>query len=212
MKITKFVHSCVFVEHQGKTVLFDPGIFSWNSGKFKIDSIQSLDAVVVSHKHPDHCGEAFIRALLEKFPAVQWFAPADAHEDLKSWGAQNITNQSAGDVKTGEVNHAPVLPFGIEVHNLVSHWSDLITHPGDTHDLSETRDVLLLPVQAPWGTTIRAIELAKALKPKYILPIHDWMWNEQWRETSYDRFESIFADTDITFLRPTDGETIEIEV
>ena len=141
---------------------------------------------------------------------MQWFAPSDAHEHLRSWGVQNVTNSSSGNVVVTENDHAPVAPFGVQVHNLVSHWADKVTHPGDTHDITDSKEVLLLPVQAPWGTTIRAIELALELKPKYVLPIHDWMWNDQWREMSYDRFESVFADTEVTFLRPVDGQSIEL--
>ena len=212
MKLTKFVHSCVLVEHEGKTVLFDPGVFSWNSGLIKVDSLPSLDAIVVSHKHADHCGEAFTRALVEAFPSTQWFAPQDAHEVLASWGVQDISNESRGNVNLTEGNHAPVDPFAEQVQNLVTHWEDLVTHPGDTHDFTETKDVLLLPIQAPWGTTVRAVKRALELKPKYVLPIHDWMWRDEWRETSYDRLEQLFAESPITFLRPIDGQPIEVNI
>ncbi|RTK94956.1 hypothetical protein EKI60_00660 [Candidatus Saccharibacteria bacterium] len=87
-----------------------------------------------------------------------------------------------------------------------------MTDPGDTHDFSSTNDILLLPVQAPWGTTIRAIELGMELKPKYIVPIHDWMWNEDWRNNVYQRMEAIFADTSTTFLQPVDGQPLEINL
>jgi L-ascorbate metabolism protein UlaG (beta-lactamase superfamily) len=100
----------------------------------------------------------------------------------------------------------------VQVQNLTVHWNNKVTNPGDSHDFTMTKDVLLLPVQAPWGTTIRAIELVSQLKPKFVLPIHDWMWNEQWRQTCYDRFEQIIDRENTTFLRPTDGQTIEINL
>lgn len=212
MKLTKFVHSCILVEHDDEAVLFDPGIFSWNSGVVDVNSLPSLNVIVVSHKHQDHCFEPFIKALVHKFPEVQWVAPSDAHQDLVSWGVKNVTNQSFGDLEVTEVDHAPVEPFGVQVRDLISHWKGLVTDPGDTHDISETKDVLLLPIQAPWGTTIRAIELVNELSPKYIVPIHDWMWNDEWRENVYKRFEDIFADTKSKFLRPLDGQTLEINL
>lgn len=211
MKLTKFVHSCVLIEYEGKAVLFDPGIFSWNSGIIDVATLPELDAVVVSHKHPDHCGEPFARALIARFPNVQWFAPEDAHEDLRSWGVQNITNQPIDDVQVSEQEHASlgVLAQAV-VNNLVTHYADTVTHPGDTHDFGDTKEVLLLPMQAPWGLTVRAAELAVELKPKYVMPIHDWMWNDEWRQMMYDRFEALLKDTNTVFLRPVDGQPIEI--
>ena len=212
MKITKFVHSCVLVEHDSKAVLFDPGIFSWNSGMVEISSLPKLDAVVVSHKHPDHCAEPFVRELAMTFPDAEWFAPSDVHDDLKGWGVARVSNQSRDDFEISEGNHAPVEPFSNQVMNLVTHWANVITQPGDSHDFNESKEVLLLPVQAPWGTTIRAVNLALELKPKFVLPIHDWMWRDEWREMSYDRFESAFANSGITFLRPIDGQPIEVNL
>lgn len=212
MKLTKFMHSCVLVEHDDKAVLFEPGIFSWNSGLVQVASMPMLDRVVVSHKHPDHCAEPFVRELAKVFPDAQWFAPSDTHEELRSWGVQNVTNQSSEELQVIELNHAPVEPFAEPVQNLVTHWNEVVTHPGDTHDLLETKDVLLLPVQAPWGTTIRAVNLALELKPKYILPIHDWMWRDEWRETSYDRLAALFAGSQTTFLRPVDGQPFEVNI
>lgn len=212
MKLTKFVHSCVLAEHNGKTVLFDPGIFSWNSGLIDIAKLPSLNTIIVSHKHADHCAEPFVRVLAKANPTAQWFAPQDIHETLKSWGVKNVTDQSSATVEIIEGAHALVHPFAEQVSNLVSHWEDVVTHPGDTHDFGITKRVLLLPIQAPWGTTIRAIQLALELKPEYILPIHDWMWRDEWRENTYNRLEQLFADTDTKFLRPTDGQEIEVNL
>lgn len=212
MKITKFVHSCVLVEHDGKAVLFDPGIFSWNSGTVDLKEFPEIDQVVVSHKHPDHCAEPFVRELVIAFPDAQWFAPDDTHEDLKTWGVTSVSNQSLGQIETNDGDHAHVAPLGQQVHNLVSHWSNIVTHPGDTHEIIETKDVLLLPLQAPWALTLRAAELITELRPKYVLPIHDWMWNDQWRQTMYDRFQNVCDEAQVIFLKPTDGISIEIDL
>lgn len=212
MKITKFVHSCVLIEHEDKAVLIDPGIFSWQSGLVAVESLPKLDTVVVTHMHPDHMGEPFIKALVGVQPDVEWLAPADAHEALRGYGAINVSDQSTADIDVTTVDHAKVVPFGTACKDLIVSCFGLVTDPGDTHDFSSTNDILLLPVQAPWGTTIRAIELGMELKPKYIVPIHDWMWNEDWRNNVYQRMEAIFADTSTTFLQPVDGRPLEINL
>ncbi len=212
MKITKLVHSCVLIEEAGKVILIDPGIFSWNSGIIEVSKFPKLDAVIVTHKHADHLGEPFVKAIVELQPDVRWLAPADAFDDLKSLGVINVSDQSTDVVEVKTVDHAKVVPFGVQVQNLIVNIFGKVTGPGDTHDFNETKDVLLLPVQAPWGTTIRAFELGLELKPKYIIPIHDWMWNDEWRNHVYNRLEDVFKNTDTRIIRPVDGESIEIEV
>ena len=212
MKLTKFVHSCVLIEDDGKTVLFDPGIFSWNSGFVDINKLPLLNTIVVTHKHADHFGEPFVRALITKFPGANWLVPSDLIEELRSFGASSVSDKSSEyiDITVGE--HAHVVPFGVQVQNLSVNWNNKVTNPGDSHEASGTKDLLLLPVQAPWGTTVRAVELALELKPRYVLPIHDWMWNEQWRQVCYDRFDTIFSEAGIKLLRPVDGVSLEIEI
>lgn len=210
MRLTKLVHSCVLIEDDGQVALFNPGIYSWQSGVVDLDKISKLDYVVVTHKHPDHLGEPFVQALVQKFPNAQWIAPADTHEDLSKLGVQSVTEKSNGPIETKLVNHAKIEPFGVTPQNLIVHWNGKLTDPGDTHDFSETKDVLLLPVQAPWGTTIRAFELGQELKPKYLIPIHDWMWNDTWRNIVYDGLDRVFSDGPTKFIRPVDGQAIEI--
>ncbi len=212
VKITKFTHSCVLVESSEGVVLFDPGIFSWESGLVNLETFPRIDRVVVSHQHSDHCAEPFVRALVDKFPDLSWYAPRDSFEVLRSWGVNKVSNESTAKLVISEQNHALVEPFGVQVNNLVSHWSGVVTHPGDTHDFTETKDILLLPIQAPWGTTIRAIELVYELKPKYVLPIHDWMWNEKWRESVYTRLDNLLIDSSTKFIRPEGGKSIEVIV
>lgn len=211
MKITKLVHSCVLVESDNGNILFDPGIFSWNSGLVSVANLPQLDAVVVSHAHPDHCGEPFVRALAEKYPQIQWFAPEDAHVTLKGWSVRNVSSMSMDNFQVEQGDHAPVEPIGKQVQNLQMHWDGIITHPGDSHDIKRTGKVLFMPFQAPWGTTIHAVEVVQQLRPQYVLPIHDWMWNDAWREDIYDRLEGIFTGTETTFLRPVDGQPIEVD-
>ena len=210
MKLTKFVHSCVLAEDGGKAVLFDPGIFSWNSGLVDIAKLPEVQTIVISHRHPDHFAEPFVQGLVKRFPSVQWIAPPDLHDDLKKLGAQHITDRSTDDAEIIVGDHAKVTPFGVQVQNLTTHWNGKVTDPGDNHEFTTTKDVLLLPIQAPWGTTVHALEIVLQMKPKYILPIHDWMWNEQWKATCYSRFEQLFKDSESTFLSPIDGQSIEI--
>ncbi|HEX7368172.1 MAG TPA: hypothetical protein VF261_00765, partial [Candidatus Saccharimonadales bacterium] len=63
-----------------------------------------------------------------------------------------------------------------------------------------------------WGSTVKAVEVALALKPQHIVPIHDWHWNDAARESAYDSLERLFAQQGITFHKMTTGEPITIEL
>ena len=50
MRLTHFGHSCVLVEIGDRRILLDPGTFSAG-----FEELRGLDAIVVTHQHPDHC-------------------------------------------------------------------------------------------------------------------------------------------------------------
>ncbi|MEO3888091.1 MBL fold metallo-hydrolase [Nonomuraea sp. B5E05] len=48
MKVTKFTHACVRVEHEGRRLVIDPGTWSEPS------ALDGADAVLVTHEHGAH--------------------------------------------------------------------------------------------------------------------------------------------------------------
>jgi hypothetical protein len=56
------------------------------------------------------------------------------------------------------------------------------------------------------------MSLAFELKPRHVLPIHDWHWRDEARELMYDRFEEILGRQGITFYKLQTGQPVEIEV
>jgi L-ascorbate metabolism protein UlaG (beta-lactamase superfamily) len=79
------------------------------------------------------------------------------------------------------------------------------------HHFESTTDILALPIQAPWGATTDAVELALRLKPKIIIPIHDWMWKEGFRQAMYERLQEYFKQKGIDFKPLETGETIDVK-
>ena len=214
MKITKYVHACVLVEDEEHTGLFDPGRFSWESGLFKLDSLQKLDFVMISHEHFDHFYGPFIDALHSKFPDVMFFSTPNVVSQLKRKGIEKALSLSHDHVMVQALAHESMEPLAPspQVQNVALHYKNKISHPGDSLNLKISHDVLFMPLAGPWGSAIDAIRMAVKLKPKAVLPIHDWMWNDQWRQTMYDRMEQLFPRYDIKFLRPVDGQTIEVSL
>jgi L-ascorbate metabolism protein UlaG (beta-lactamase superfamily) len=207
MKITKFVHSCLLVETNDRVAIFDPGSFSYE--EFNIDGLNQLDDIFITHSHQDHFHLPFVKALLDKFPDVRITAPSDVVEAL----AQELIKASS-DAPNGvsffdspHENTEPIFPVPPE---LGIHYLDALSHPGDSHSFTETKAILALPITAPWGSAITGVNLAIKLKPKYIIPIHDWHWSEAAKSAMYDAFEAAFAKEDIKMFKPETGKSIDI--
>jgi L-ascorbate metabolism protein UlaG (beta-lactamase superfamily) len=213
MKITKFVHSCLLVEMPepvNRTALFDPGMMSAQS--LKSHNFEYLDDIIITHAHGDHFDPGTIKWLLEKFPQVHITAPTEVVGMLQKEGIAASDQPSEGIVFF-DSPHETIRPvFDADPPQEIGvHYLDLLSDPGDSHSFKESKSILALPVQAPWGSEINAIRLALELKPQHVLPIHDWHWNDQARQGEYERMEKIFAGQGITFHKLETGTPVVIE-
>ena len=212
MKITKLEHSCLLVEMPApvdRTVLFDPGVMS--EPFVDVDSLEYLDDIFITHGHPDHCYPPLIKKLRDKFPDARITAPAEVVAQLQEQGIEASSDAPDG-VVFFESPHEEVRPTFPLPEQIGYHYLDVLTDPGDSHSFSETKAILALPITAPWGATVRAVNLALELKPKYILPIHDWHWRQEAKQQTYDSLEKLFADKGIQFLKLENGKPVVIDI
>ena len=215
IKLTKYVHSCLLAEAGNISVLFDPGTYSWNSGIFNTDKHNHLNAVVITHEHPDHFSEEFVKFLHETFPDLTFIAPPKVTQRLKAMGIKNASPDSNESIEVfSNKPHADTRPLldTLPPENIAVHFADKLTVGGDRHDLEESKAVLAFPITAPWGSVKEGAEMVMHLKPKYAFPLHDWHWSPTAREAEYERSGNMYSNNGINFLKPHDGETIEIEV
>ena len=56
MRITKFGHACVRVEHDGVALVIDPG------GWTEPEAVEGATAILITHEHPDHYLPDHLRA------------------------------------------------------------------------------------------------------------------------------------------------------
>jgi L-ascorbate metabolism protein UlaG (beta-lactamase superfamily) len=209
MKITKFVHSCLLVETDGCVALFDPGVMS--TPTINIDGITQLDDIFITHIHPDHYDPDFIKKLVEKFPEVRITATAETVKDMAGQGIK-ASDQAPEGAVFFDSPHESVAPVFPQPEENGIHYLDVLSHPGDSHSFTETKAILALPITAPWGSSIKALNLALELKPQHVLPIHDWHWQDQARQQMYDRYAQLMDGQGITFHKLVSGEPIEIDL
>lgn len=210
MKITKFIHSCLLVEMPepvNRTALFDPGTFSEQA--LDVGKLEFLDDIFITHVHPDHVSLKLMKQLVAKFPDVRITTTAEVAEELAKEGITASTTAPEG-VAFFDAPHESVEPLFETPQEVGIHYLDLLSDPGDSHSFEETKAILALPMQAPWGSNLNAVRLALELQPKHILPIHDWHWSDPAREMSYNQLEEVFAEHDIIFHKLKTGEPVVI--
>ena len=213
MRVTKFVHSCLLVEHDGKTVLIDPGQMSWESGLIQPGTIQQLDEIFITHEHFDHCHIPFVQFLLAQFPKVKITSTEVVKKALTQAGISHVETEMSQNARIEFVTHESMEPLAPPPGpNMVVNAFGLLTHPGDSHHISASDAVLCVPLAGPWGATIDAVRMADHLGPRIILPIHDWMWSDQWRASMYDRFEAYFTEKRQQFIKLQNGVPVDLSV
>jgi L-ascorbate metabolism protein UlaG (beta-lactamase superfamily) len=213
MKISKHLHSCLLVEENARTVLIDPGVFTYQEKALDITKLSKLDYILITHEHPDHMYVPLLKELLAKFPDAKIISNPSIEKIL---GGEKIAvhtdlsdlPKDAG-IQFEEVPHEKLWDSN-PPQNLVFTLFDKLTHPGDSHHFETTAEVLALPVTAPWGSTTAAIELALKLKPKVIIPIHDWMLKDTIRQMMNERLTDFFSNHGIDFKSPETGDIVEV--
>ena len=189
MLITHFGHSTVLVQTDGARILIDPGNFSnaWHG-------VTELDAVLLTHQHPDHLDPERLPALLIANPGVRVFAEPSilsqvAAGDLPSLGntAEALPaerQEAVGDVLITAVGgqHAVIhrdLPrIGNVGYLLSSEGQPTLFHPGDAYDTTPPGvDILAVPAYGPWAAMKEAVDFVRGVGALEGFPIHDGLLN-----------------------------------
>ncbi len=126
MKITKFPQSCILVESLGTKILVDPGKTKCDE-KF-LDYWKTADAVLITHRHGDHC---FVPAI------KQLSAPVYSTKEVQDF---------AKDLKINIIKQTDVFNIGkikVEVvaaiHGYISEAGDIKENVGFILDDGKTR-------------------------------------------------------------------------
>ncbi|MDQ2795748.1 MAG: MBL fold metallo-hydrolase, partial [Actinomycetota bacterium] len=155
--MTHFGHACVLVEFDNPTgpdrILLDPGLYSEG-----FETQRELDAVLVTHSHPDHIDIERLSPLLTANPDAQLIVDTGTAGRLAATGLRHRAVATADEFVVGSTRVAVVATDHAVIHpdvaNVVNNGyliADRVYHPGDALAAPPGPvDVLLLPAGGPW--------------------------------------------------------------
>src|SRR4051794_32003212 len=91
MRITKYTHACLRLEHSGGVLVIDPGGFS------EPEALDGADAVLITHEHVDHVDLDKLRAAAAAQPELTVHTHPDVEAQLTDLDA-DVFAVNPGDI------------------------------------------------------------------------------------------------------------------
>lgn len=184
MRITHLGHAALLVEAGGRRILVDPGVFSPG-----IADLTGLDAILITHQHPDHMDLQRLPALLEINPQARMYAEPQAAATMEEAGIGAERTAAGQTLAFGPVQITPVGELHALINEALPRVGNLglvvraigeptLFHPGDAYDGAPGQvDILALPLNAPWTASRDTIAFARRISARVCIPIHDGLLN-----------------------------------
>jgi L-ascorbate metabolism protein UlaG (beta-lactamase superfamily) len=223
--ITFHGHACFTLEADGRRVVIDPFLTGNPAADISADRLPKVDAVLLSHGHGDHLGDAVPIAQRDRAPIVATYELAQFCE-ARGAAVHAMHIGGAHQFPFGRVKLVPAFHGGRvdgdETGRYTTHPCGLVVtlagrtvyHCGDTALTLEMQllagqvDVMLAPIGDNYtmgvADAVRAVEF---VKPRTVIPMH------------YNTFDVIRADPEdfkrqvggraqVVVLRPGQAHTL----
>lgn len=171
--ITWLGHDGFLIKGSGKAIVIDP---------FQVKQCEPADVILVTHEHYDHCSPEDIQKVREASTVI--VTEADSAKKLSG----DVRVVQPGDKLTVsgiQIEAVPAYNTNKNFHPKQNGWLGFVLtvdgvriyHAGDTDLIPEMdsikADIALLPVSGTYVMTAEeAVEAAKIIKPKLVIPMH----------------------------------------
>jgi Predicted Zn-dependent hydrolases of the beta-lactamase fold len=206
MQLTHLGHSAVLVEVNGLRLLLDPGNFSsgWHG-------LTELDAILITHLHPDHVDPAHVPALIAANPDARVLVEPgviDVHDIERAEPITAETQVSVAGVRVAAVGglhaviHRDIPQIGNVGLVISAEGEPTFFHPGDSlAAVPSGVDVLGVPAYGPWAAMKETIDFARAVAAPHGFLIHEGLLGERGWALAYNRIGEM-SGTQLVDLRP----------
>ena len=166
-------HDGFLIKADGKVIVIDP---------FKIKECRPADLILISHEHYDHCSVEDIKKIRKDSTVIV----TEADSAAKLSGNVQVVRPGEKISAAGVlVETIPAYNTNKAFHPKANGWLGFVItvagvriyHAGDTDVIPEMdsvqADIALLPVSGTYVMTAQeAVEAAKMIKPKVVIPMH----------------------------------------
>jgi L-ascorbate metabolism protein UlaG (beta-lactamase superfamily) len=211
MKITKHGHACLEVELDSQTLIIDPGSYTE-----ELTGIGKVVAIVVTHKHDDHCDEAKIAKIKKENPSVQIFGTSEVATRLSG---MDVTTVYHGDYY--EVGSFKLEFFG-DMHQIIHRSIPLIQntavlvngdlyYAGDSYTQPDVKvKALACPTSAPWLKIGDVMDYIQEINPAICFPTHNALLSQLGHDLNNSRVKQVTEEHGGKFVYLEAGQSLEL--
>ncbi|MBI4036604.1 MBL fold metallo-hydrolase [Candidatus Daviesbacteria bacterium] len=184
MIIKKYPQSHLIITGNSTKLIIDPGSITF-SGGFKPEEFQGADAYLFTHTHQDHLDTNTVKQVVGEKPC---FGNADVVRVFRELGLNATQIHDRDKFSVGGFEITPVdLPHckmqdgtdgppntGFLINPDLIGVNGVLFHPGDGDEAPAglTSQNVALPIAGPTITMEGALQFAKDLQAKVVVPIH----------------------------------------
>lgn len=225
MKATFHGHACFVVERDEKRVIIDPFLTGNPAADIGPDQLPRLDAILLSHGHGDHLGDAVALSKRHKAVVVATYELAKFCADrgatthgMHIGGAHQfpfgrvklVPAFHGGQVEGDKTGSYTTNPCGV----VVTIGGKTVYHTGDTgltlemQLLAGTVDLMLVPIGDNYTMGVEdAARAVEFVKPKSVIPMHYNTWDLIRADPQAFR-RLVGSAADVTILSPGESYTL----
>lgn len=182
MNATKYPQSCLVLEKDGRRILIDPGSFM--AGKFSAGDLPELNAIFLTHRHPDHADADFIRSVLAK-KSVPVYGNPDTKELLGELVSDIIepgqsVETASFSVKAYDMPHCPMPDGSAGPPNNGYVFDQSFLHAGDGVSVEGLQvENAAIAIAGPDISLRDAADLIKSIGAKKVIPVHYSIFSDE---------------------------------